>query len=115
MSHIELPLYCGPQSPLDLVAVEIVFVHLFEAFRHSSQATSTGTSAGADTQLAKKARALPTKRMLTPRYVMIFLMFLLLLILIPILTIWLFIGNLRQVARQDKLASRWLSFRLLHL
>jgi hypothetical protein len=29
---IELPPYCGPQSPLDLVVVEHIFVCLFEAF-----------------------------------------------------------------------------------
>jgi hypothetical protein len=32
MTQIELPPYRGPTSPLDLVAIEIVFVHLFEAF-----------------------------------------------------------------------------------
>jgi hypothetical protein len=32
MIQIELPLYRGPQSPLDLVAIEIFFGHLFEAF-----------------------------------------------------------------------------------
>jgi hypothetical protein len=31
-THIKLPLYCGPQSPLDLVAIEIDFGCLFEAF-----------------------------------------------------------------------------------
>jgi hypothetical protein len=66
-SHIELPPYCGPRSPLDLVAIEIVFGHLFEAFRHTSQAIGTGTLAGLDTQLAKKAWVLPTKKMLAPR------------------------------------------------
>jgi hypothetical protein len=96
--HIELSPYHGPQSPLDLVAVEIVFGHLFEAFQHSSQAASTGAPAGVDTQLTKKAQALPSRRMLAPRYLMILLLFLLLLILILILTSWLFIGNLWQVA-----------------
>jgi hypothetical protein len=32
MTQIELPPYHGPRSPLDLVAVEIIFGHLFEAF-----------------------------------------------------------------------------------
>jgi hypothetical protein len=32
----ELPLYHGPRSPLDLVAVEFIFGCLFEAFRHTS-------------------------------------------------------------------------------
>jgi hypothetical protein len=49
MTHIELPPYCEPQSPLNLVAIEIIFGHLFEAFQHTSQAISTGTSAGVDT------------------------------------------------------------------
>jgi hypothetical protein len=29
MTQIELPLYRGPRSPLDLVVVEIIFGHLF--------------------------------------------------------------------------------------
>jgi hypothetical protein len=95
MTHIELHPYRRPRSLLDLVAVEIVFGRLFEAFQHSSQAASAGTSAGADTQLPKKERALLSKRMLTPKYVTILLLFLLLLILILILTTCLFIGNLR--------------------
>jgi hypothetical protein len=32
MTHIKLPPYHGPQSPLDLVVVEIILGHLFEAF-----------------------------------------------------------------------------------
>jgi hypothetical protein len=32
MTHIELPPYRGPRSHLDLVAIEIVFGRLFEAF-----------------------------------------------------------------------------------
>jgi hypothetical protein len=35
---IELPPYCGPRSPLDLIAVEFIFGFLFEVFRHTSQA-----------------------------------------------------------------------------
>jgi hypothetical protein len=87
MTHIKLPPYREPQSPLDLVTVEIIFGLLFEAFRHSSQAASTGTSAGADTQLMKKARALPSKSLLVPKYVIIFLLFFLLPILICLLMI----------------------------
>jgi hypothetical protein len=45
----KVPPYRGPQSPLDLVAIEFVFGCLFEAFRHTSQVAGTGTSAGADT------------------------------------------------------------------
>jgi hypothetical protein len=32
MTQLELPPYCGPRSPLDLVAIEIIFGRTFEAF-----------------------------------------------------------------------------------
>jgi hypothetical protein len=32
MTHIELPPYCDPHSPLDLIAIEIIFGCIFEAF-----------------------------------------------------------------------------------
>jgi hypothetical protein len=32
MVQIELPRYRGPRHPLDLVAIEIIFGHLFEVF-----------------------------------------------------------------------------------
>jgi hypothetical protein len=32
MTQIELPPYRGPHSPLDVVAIEIVFGHIFEVF-----------------------------------------------------------------------------------
>jgi hypothetical protein len=63
MTHIELPPYHGPQSPLDLVAIEIMFGRLFEeimfgclfeAFQHTSQVAGTSTSADDDTQPQKK-------------------------------------------------------------
>jgi hypothetical protein len=41
MTQIELPPYRGPRSPLDLVAIEIIFGRLSEAFRHASQAAGT--------------------------------------------------------------------------
>jgi hypothetical protein len=41
MVQIELPPYRGPQRPLDLVTIEIIFGHLFEVFRHAPQAAST--------------------------------------------------------------------------
>jgi hypothetical protein len=56
MIQIELPPYRGPHSPLDLVIVEIIFGHLFEAFRRVSQAAGTGTSAGDDIPPRKKMR-----------------------------------------------------------
>jgi hypothetical protein len=49
MIQIKLPPYCGPCSPLDLVAIDIIFGCLFEAFRCVSQATGTGTLVGDDT------------------------------------------------------------------
>jgi hypothetical protein len=56
MIQIELPPYCRPRSPLDLVAIEIIFRRLFEAFRRTSQAIGTGSSAGGDTQPLKKKK-----------------------------------------------------------
>jgi hypothetical protein len=64
MTHIELPPYCGPRSPLDLVVVDIIFGLLFEAFQHASQAAGTGASAGDDTQPLKKAHTPSLKKML---------------------------------------------------
>jgi hypothetical protein len=43
-----------PRSPLGLVAVKLVFGHLFEAFQCLTQAARTDTSAGADTQPMKR-------------------------------------------------------------
>jgi hypothetical protein len=56
MTQIELPPYCRPWSPLDLVTIEIIFRHLFEAFRRTSQAIGTGSSTGFDTQPLKKKK-----------------------------------------------------------
>jgi hypothetical protein len=39
----ELPLYCRPRSPLDVVVVEHIFVRLFEVFQHVSQAARNDT------------------------------------------------------------------------
>jgi hypothetical protein len=36
MTQIELPPYCGPHSPIHLIAVEIIFGCLFETFRRIS-------------------------------------------------------------------------------
>jgi hypothetical protein len=45
----ELPSYHGSCNRLNLVAVNLAFGHLFEAFQHVSQAIRTDTTAGADT------------------------------------------------------------------
>jgi hypothetical protein len=67
MTQIELPSYHGPQSPLDLVAIEIIFGRLFKAFRHASQTAGAGTSVGGAAQPVKKTRGLPLKSILVPR------------------------------------------------
>jgi hypothetical protein len=68
MTQIELPPYHRPRSPLDLVAIEIIFGRLFEAFRCTSQAAGTGSSIGGDTQPLKKKRAPMLRSILVPRY-----------------------------------------------
>jgi hypothetical protein len=103
---IELPPYHGPRSPLDLVAVDHIFGRVFEAFRHVSQAARTSTSAGDDAQPSKRARVLPLRRMIVPKYVMIPLLFILPLILILILTTRSFVGNLRRAVHQNRLISQ---------
>jgi hypothetical protein len=42
MIYVELPPYRRLCSPLELVAVEIVFGRMFEAFRQASQARHAG-------------------------------------------------------------------------
>jgi hypothetical protein len=69
MTQVELPPYCGPHSPLDLVAIEIIFGRIFEAFRQMTQATAADTVLDAiDKPLLKKPCRLPLKRALVPRY-----------------------------------------------
>jgi hypothetical protein len=67
MTQIDLPPYHGPQSPLNLVVVEIIFERLFEAFRHASQGAGAGTLVGGAAQPAKKTREPPLKSVLVPR------------------------------------------------
>jgi hypothetical protein len=69
MTQIEPPPYRGPRRPLDLVAIEINFGHLFEVFKHASQAADTKTLAGDDTQPPKRTRAPSLKTILAPRQV----------------------------------------------
>jgi hypothetical protein len=45
MTQVELPLYRGPRNPLDLIATKIAFGHIFEVFRHISQATAASAMA----------------------------------------------------------------------
>jgi hypothetical protein len=67
VTQIELPPYRGPQNPLDFIVVEIIFGHLFEAFRHTSQAVGAETSVGGAAQHAKKTRGSPLKSVIVPR------------------------------------------------
>jgi hypothetical protein len=56
MNQIVLPPYREPRSPLDLVAIEIIFGRLFEAFQRTSQAAGTSSSVSGDTQPLKKKK-----------------------------------------------------------
>jgi hypothetical protein len=67
MSQIELPLYRGTCSPLELVIIEIIFRRLFEAFRHISQATVAGASTDDNTRPQKKTRQPLLRKVLVPR------------------------------------------------
>jgi hypothetical protein len=59
----------APHSSPGLVELKLVFRRLFEALQHHAQATQMDTSARADTQPAKRLRALPMRKMLTTRYI----------------------------------------------
>jgi hypothetical protein len=65
----ELFLHHVPCYSLGLVAVKLVFGHLFEALQHPTQAAKIDTSAGADIQPAKRLRAPPMRKMIALRYV----------------------------------------------
>jgi hypothetical protein len=59
----------APRSSPGLVEVKLIFRHLFEALQHPAQAAQIDTSVRADTQPAKRLRALSMKKMLTTRYI----------------------------------------------
>jgi hypothetical protein len=59
----------APRSSSGLVEVKLVFRGLFEALQHPTQAAQMDTSAGADTQPAKRLRVLPMRKMLVIRYI----------------------------------------------
>jgi hypothetical protein len=80
----ELPSYHGSHNRLNLVTVNLAFGRLFEVFQHASQAIRTDTTAGADTQPAKKPRESSMKRILAPKYVIILTCILLLVTLVYI-------------------------------
>jgi hypothetical protein len=59
----------APRCSLGLVAVKLAFGHIFEALQRLTQAAKINTSAGADTQPAKRLRAPSMRRMLALKYV----------------------------------------------
>jgi hypothetical protein len=59
----------APRCSLGLVAVKLIFGRLFDALQHLTQAIEINTSAGANTQPAKRLWAPPMRRMLAPKYV----------------------------------------------
>jgi hypothetical protein len=67
----ELSSYHGSRNCLNLVAVNLAFGRLFEAFQHISQTIRTDTTAEADTQPARKPQAPSMRRILAPKYVII--------------------------------------------
>jgi hypothetical protein len=64
MTQVEHPPSHGPRSPLDLVAIEIIFGRIFEAFQQMSQAAA----AADDKPLQKRPRRIPLKKVLPSRY-----------------------------------------------
>jgi hypothetical protein len=59
----------APRCSLGLVVVQLVFGRLFKVLQCPTQAAQIDTSAGADTQPAKRLRASSMRKMLTPMYV----------------------------------------------
>jgi hypothetical protein len=99
------------QRSLSLVVTRLVFWCLFEVFQCLTQAARTDTSAGADTQPAKRLWAPPMRRMLAPKYVTVLTCALLFVTLSYILMIHLSIENLHRLIHRRKL----LSSHLLHM
>jgi hypothetical protein len=62
-TQVELPPFHELCSPLDMVAIEIVFGCIFEAFRQMSQAAAED-----DKWLQKKCHWIPLKKKLALRY-----------------------------------------------
>jgi hypothetical protein len=64
----ELFRHHAPHCSLGLVAIKLLFGCLFETLQRLTQATKINTSAGADTQPAKRLRVPSMRRMLAPKY-----------------------------------------------
>jgi hypothetical protein len=62
ISQVELPLYRRPRSPLDLVAIEIIFGRMFEAFRQISQAAIAGAASVDASRPMNKMCRLPLRK-----------------------------------------------------
>jgi hypothetical protein len=70
MTQVELPPFRGPRSPLDLVAIEIIFGCIFEAFRQMSPAAAAGAKPADDDKslLKRRHQVMMAKKMQAPRY-----------------------------------------------
>jgi hypothetical protein len=77
MTQVEHPLYHGLRSPLDSIAIEIIFVHIFEAFQQISQAAAAGDVSTDDNKPFKRFHQPPLKKALVPRYPCILFLYLL--------------------------------------
>jgi hypothetical protein len=68
MTQIEHPPYRRPCSPLDIVAIEIVFGRIFEVFQHITQADAVaGVVADEDDKPKKKSCQQRLRNVLVPR------------------------------------------------
>jgi hypothetical protein len=72
MTQVELPPHRGPRSPLDSIAIEIIFGCIFEAFPRICQAAGTGAMSTDDNKPHKRFRQPPLKKALVLRYSCIF-------------------------------------------
>jgi hypothetical protein len=68
MTQVELPPYCGPRSPLDLIAIEFVFGCIFEPFQQISQAAAAGATPADDNKPLKRFCQPPLNKALVSRY-----------------------------------------------
>jgi hypothetical protein len=57
MTQVKLPPYHGPCIPLDVVAIEIVFGCIFEAFLTNVSAATTDAAPNINNKLLKKSRS----------------------------------------------------------
>jgi hypothetical protein len=67
MTQVELPPYRGPRSPLDLVAIEVIYGRMFVVFRHISQAAVVSAAATEDDRSMKRSRQPSLRKVLVPR------------------------------------------------